>query len=213
MEENIPDKVSVIHPLNKSKNDYKPNKRKWAYCYEYEGFSHTKTECPTYLKRQKMDFQSFGLNLMIEWRRNNTKVMTFIGKYDSFSESSDENVSTEKLVETYRHFLTEWKKSFLKEEKQKKTISVILMKNEKHRSTFACLKEEVTLLKSKLDNMTKSLRMLNNGSNMLDEVLEIGEKKAIVLDYISMNKKVKITTKKIEVLMKDHMSQHPVQHV
>jgi len=32
---------------------------------------------------------------------------------------------------------------------------------------------EVTLLNSKLDNMTKSIRMLNNGSNMLDKILQV----------------------------------------
>lgn len=55
--------------------------------------------------------------------------------------------------------------------------------------------------------------MLNNGTNMLDKISEFEEKKAIVLDYSSMNKKVKIPTKKfvslkkkIEFLMKDNMS-------
>lgn len=44
--------------------------------------------------------------------------------------------------------------------------------------------------------MTKSVRMLNNGSDMLDEILEIGEKKFVGFDYSSMNKKVKVPTKK-----------------
>lgn len=39
-------------------------------------------------------------------------------------------------------------------EKQKKTISTLLLEKEKFGSTIACLEEEVTLLKSKLDNMT-----------------------------------------------------------
>ena len=64
-------------------------------------------------------------------------------------------------------------------EKQKKTISALL------------LEEEVTLLKSKLDKMTKYVCMLNNDSDMLDEILE--EKmsrnmKGIRFDYNSMNK-------------------------
>jgi hypothetical protein len=36
-------------------------------------------------------------------------------------------------------------------------------------SIITGLQEENTLLKSKLENMTKSVRMLNNGSNVLDE--------------------------------------------
>lgn len=91
-----------------------------------------------------------------------------------------------------------------------------LWKKEKLSSSIVGLEKEVTLLKSKLNNMTKYARMLNNGSNMLDEILEIGGKNSIDFNYISMNKKVKIHTKnlvapekKIEFLMKDHMSQHP----
>lgn len=34
---------------------------------------------------------------------------------------------------------------------------------------------ESYLVKTKLDNMTKSERMLNNGSNALDEILDIGK--------------------------------------
>ncbi|KAI5433513.1 hypothetical protein KIW84_020702 [Lathyrus oleraceus] len=56
--------------------------------------------------------------------------------------------------------------------------------------------------------------------NMLDEILENGEKKAMGFDYSSMNNNVKVSTKKfvttekkIEFLMKDNMSQHPIQHV
>lgn len=90
------------------------------------------------------------------------------------------------------------------------------MEKEKCDSTIVGLEEEVTLLKSKLDNMTKFVCMLNNGSNMLGEMLEIEKKKAIGFDYNSMNKKVKISTKtfvnpenKTDFLVKDHMSQHP----
>lgn len=84
----------------------------------------------------------------------------------------------------------------MREEKQKKTISVILIEKDKFGSTITGLEEEVALLKSKLDNMNKYVSMLNSGSNMLDEILEIGEKKAIGFDYSSMNKKVKFPNKK-----------------
>lgn len=67
--------------------------------------------------------------------------------------------------------------------------------------------------------MTKPICMLNSSYDMLDEILEIGEKKAIDFDYSSMNKKVKFLTKKFvahvkktEFLMKNHMSQHFAQH-
>lgn len=68
--------------------------------------------------------------------------------------------------------------------------------------------------------MTKFICMLNSGSDMLDEILEIVDNKAIGFYYSSMKKKVKIPTKKFiapekknEFLMNNHMSHHPTQHV
>lgn len=66
--------------------------------------------------------------------------------------------------------------------------------------------------------------MLNNGSDTLDEILEVEQKsrnmKDIRFDYSSMNKKVKIPNKKFvsskkktKFLMKDHMPQQHAQHV
>ncbi|KAI5436706.1 hypothetical protein KIW84_022998 [Lathyrus oleraceus] len=61
--------------------------------------------------------------------------------------------------------------------------------------------------------------MLNTGSNMLDEILEIREKKAMGFNYSYMNNKFIFLTKKFvapekknEFLMKNHMFQHPTQH-
>lgn len=52
--------------------------------------------------------------------------------------------------------------------------------------------------------MTKFVYMLNNDSDMLDGILEVGENsmnmKAIGLEYSSINKKVKVTTKKFVLL-------------
>lgn len=94
------------------------------------------------------------------------------------------------------------------------------MEKEKFSSTIAGLEEEFTLFKSKHDNMTKYVCILNNGTDMSDEILEIGDKKVISFYYSSMNKNVKVHTKKFvvtekkyEFLMKDHMFQHPAQHV
>lgn len=43
------------------------------------------------------------------------RVISFIGKYVSCSEPSDEEMSAEDLAETYRELLTEWKKYCLRE--------------------------------------------------------------------------------------------------
>ena len=109
-------------------------------------------------------------------------------------------------------------------EKQKKTINEFCLEKEKLMSMITDLQEENTLLNSKLENMTKYVRMLNNGSNVLDEILQVGmifgNKKGIGFDYGTVNKEIKIPTKKFvppkkktEFVMLDHMSQHPVRHL
>ncbi|AES60162.1 hypothetical protein MTR_1g041210 [Medicago truncatula] len=42
------------------------------------------------------------------------------------------------------------------------------------------LQEENTLINSKLENITKSVRMLNNGSNVLDEIQQVVEAKSLI---------------------------------
>lgn len=44
-----------------------------------------------------------------------------------------------------------------------------------HMYIISDMKDEVILLNSKLDNMTKSVRMLNSSSDMLDEILQTGK--------------------------------------
>jgi len=91
-------------------------------------------------------------------------------------------------------------------------------------SIITSLQEENTLLNSKLENMTKYVRMLNNGFNVLNKILQVGKTsgnmKAIDFDYDIVNKEIKIRTKKFVYLEKktmsimlDHMPQHPVRHL
>lgn len=75
------------------------------------------------------------------------------------------------------------------------------------------------MLNSKLENMTQSIHMLNNGSDMLDEILEIGNMsrnlKGIGFDLMSRSKKdtnypnKSVPSKiKTEFQIVDHMSQY-----
>lgn len=55
------------------------------------------------------------------------------------------------------------------------------------------MKEEVAMLNSKLENMTKPICILDNGSDMLDEILKVGKMsknlKGIGFDPMSTSKK------------------------
>ncbi|MCH83415.1 gag-protease polyprotein, partial [Trifolium medium] len=105
--------------------------------------------------------------------------------------------------------------------KQKKTISNLLEEKEKLASTITDLKEEITLLNSKLANMIKYVKMLNRGSDMLDEILEVGKRSGdmkgiwfdnnIIKEIKSVPKKTVPPKKKSQEQMFDQMSQHPAQ--
>ena len=84
---------------------------------------------------------------------------------------SDEELSYEELGASYREFYIRSEEVFLLGEKQKKIISQLQTEKEGIQLTIPELQNEVILLSSKLNNMTKSVRILNKGSNMLDEVL------------------------------------------
>src|ERR1044072_9170083 len=113
--------------------------------------------------------------------------------------SSDEEMTDEELAETYKLMYSKWKELCIVCEKQKKVINTLTQENtdmqrgslcqeheklilsltqekKKLQEENATLQEEVSLLNSKLEGMNKSLRMLNNGSNVLDEILEAGKK-------------------------------------
>lgn len=88
---------------------------------------------------------------------------------------NDEDVIEEELAATYRLMHREWEEAYLTLENHKKTIGVFQKEKEKLVSTITGLEEEVTLIDSKLKNMTKFMHMLNNGSNILNEILKVGK--------------------------------------
>lgn len=60
-------------------------------------------------------------------------------------------------------------------EKQKKMITQLKTEKEEHLETISKLKYEVFLLNSKLDKMSKTVRMLNNGTDILEDILQTGK--------------------------------------
>jgi len=92
----------------------------------------------------------------------------------------------------------------------KNEVTLLSSKLEKQKKTINDLQEENTLLNSKLENMTKFVRMLNNGSNVLDEILQVGKTsgnmKGIGFDYDTVNKEIKIPIKNFLSLLKRRLS-------
>lgn len=88
-----------------------------------------------------------------------------------------------------------------------------------HISIISVLKEEVVLLNSRIDNMTKSLRMLNSSSDVLDEILptskNAGNVQGLGYDYQGGMDKGKGPTMNFvppKGQLKQHMSNQMCQH-
>ena len=83
------------------------------------------------------------------------------------------------------------------------------------------LQDEVTLLTSKLENMTKTMRMLNNGSDMFDEILQVGKRVGDLKGIWFVNQPLKrdsrvakpIPKRRVqEPMMSEQMFQHRGRH-
>jgi hypothetical protein len=85
-------------------------------------------------------------------------------------------------------------------------------------------KLRVTLPTSKLDNITKYVIMFNIGSNMLDEILQVGKSfgnlKGIGFGYQTLKKQSGVSMTKFvppkrtdEFVMSNQMLQHPIRHL
>src|ERR1044072_3569550 len=263
---NVNDKLSdnfkkFENPRNASfqrrgKDDERPNKFKGIQCHECEGYGHIKSECPTFLKKQKK-------GMVVTWSDDDSDddsedvtanvVMALTAKNCVGAGSSDEEMSEEKLAETYKLMYTKWKELCVICDKQKKIINTLTQENVHLKNMSTCqeheemiqslleekkklqlenteLQEEVSLLESKLEGLNKFLRLLNNGTDALDNLLEASKKgrskKGNDFDYNPINEegqkpKSKVVTpeeKSEFVQINDFqknikMSQHVVQHV
>ncbi|PNX77712.1 gag-protease polyprotein [Trifolium pratense] len=163
------------------------------------------------------------------------------GTFETISLSS-EDLNGEELEEKYKEMVKQCEESCLLIKEQEKIIKGFIQEKEELISTVSILKEElfsntstmkeekeellsivstpkeeVTLLDSKLTNMTKTVRMMNKGTEILDAGKRAGDMKGIGFDN-NYNIKVKAAPKKtfppkkrLQEQMFHQMSQHHLQ--
>ena len=88
---------------------------------------------------------------------------------------SDEEISKEELVEINKFLYEKMKESCDIINRQKNNILDLTQDKEFLAKVNIELQEEVSMLKSKFDRMNKSICMLNNATNVLDQILEGGK--------------------------------------
>src|ERR1044072_6501380 len=194
-------------------DEERPNRSRGIQCHECEGYGYIKTECPTFLKKQKK-------GMVVTWSDDDSEddsedvtanvVKALTVRADVEEDSSDEEMNDEELADTYKLMYTKWKELCVICEKQKKIIHNLTEENAGMKNTSTCqehesvmqtlslekkklevmnaeLQEEISLLEFKLESLNKSLRLLNNGTDALDDLLEASKqgksKKGIGFDY------------------------------
>ena len=167
---------------------------KGVQCNEYEGYGHIRSECTTYLKKQKKGlsvYWSDGDDFEDELESkasNHVSGMTSVCDYDT--ESYDEELTYEELASAYKELcirseevcrkntkqeivINQLKSETSTAEEQRAIIDQLKMEKQKLQAKVISLQDEVKLVTSSLENMTKSVRMLGTGTKKLNEILSI----------------------------------------
>ena len=93
----------------------------------------------------------------------------------SESDTSDEEVTFEELADTYKKLCIRSAEVCVQNEKQSKLIIKLEAEKRADLETISHLEGEVQLLNSQLNQMTKSVKMLTNGTDKLEEILQVGQ--------------------------------------
>ena len=93
----------------------------------------------------------------------------------SDSDTSDEEVTFEELADTYKKLCIRSAEVCVQNEKQSKLIIKLEAEKRANLETISHLEGEVQLLNSQLNQMTKSVKMLTNGTDKLEEILQVGQ--------------------------------------
>src|SRR3954462_8099397 len=202
----------------RDKSEEKYNHSKGIQCHGCEGYGHIRAECPTYLKKQKK-------GLSVSWSDEDSEsdfeeesakhVTALTGVYNSDEDSSEDELSFEELATSYRKLCIRSAEVCQQGEKQKKYIAQLEADNKELNETISELNDEVILLQSKLDQMSKSVKMLNNGTDMLEEILQVGKSSRDMsgIGFVSTKKYVQDSSRtKPEAEMSKPMSKHVTQH-
>src|ERR1051325_9658223 len=184
---NVKDIVSDISrsydSSRRSEFEEKGSQSRGAQCHACEGYGHIRAECPTFLKKQKKGMAVIWSDSGSESEEEAANIVTApSGNCNSDNDSSDEEVTFEELADTYKKLCIRSGEVCQLNERQKKLIVKLEAENVKleaekkeNTATISHLNSEIIVLNSKLDQMTKFVKMLTTGTDKLEEILQSGQ--------------------------------------
>jgi len=158
------------------RTDEKNNNYKGVQCHECEGYEHIRTECATFLKKQKK-------GMIVSWSDDEDAdgdgesesakhVTTMTGRIVSKSDFSDEILYHEKLIVPYNDQDVNNIETHKQLEEHKGTINHLQEERIGHLAKISELNNEVILLSFQLDHVLKQVRMMITEIDVLDKMLE-----------------------------------------
>lgn len=178
------------NPNRNGRSGERSGKGKGIQCYECEGFGHIQKECPNFLKKQKNGYNA-TLSDDEEEDSDSDQISNFVAftasipthnleSIDEFAESSkrfvtDDELSDDAITDAYNVLHTKWVEESQVLDKQSALILSLTEDKTRLLETIIDLKREISRLNGELDQMTKSVRMLNSGTDSLDNILTVGQ--------------------------------------
>jgi len=129
---------------------------------------------------------------------------------DSDSDTSEGELTFDELASSYKELCIRSAEVCQEGVKQKNLIIKLEEEKKGHLETIENMNNEVSDLKSKLDQMSKSIRMLNSGTEILDEILQSG-KNAGNMTGLGYDKGASSSGTKSEAIVLSHVPKHVIQ--
>lgn len=138
------DNSKSYNSQRKVKEEDKSGLNKGVQCHECEGYGHIRSECATYLKKQKK-------GMVVTWSDEDTedeeelsanKVNAFSGAVND-SDSSGDEMTFEDLEETYKLLHVKWKETCKHLKEQEDEMKQVKTENENLRETIDKLQDDL----------------------------------------------------------------------
>ena len=166
-------------------------KNKGVQCRECEGFGHIQAECANTAKKKGKSLNAIWSDEDYEGSHEEeggtsnvaftTKFSSRIGTVIDTESSDDEDMSEEAIVEAYRLALEKCEEVAQVNQSLKHQVEFLQNKNFELESTVFFLQEEIVnfkgrevSVKTELECMKKSMKMLNSGATQLNQILRTG---------------------------------------
>ncbi|WJX67153.1 hypothetical protein P8452_51646 [Trifolium repens] len=190
--------------VKKAEPEEKSEPVKGVQCHECEGYGHIRTECATFLKKQKKGlFVSWSDEDSEEGEESARHVSAMTGVCAPVTNSDDdvevvyeehsdeeENDTYEELLGLYNDLLVRYKEVCRILEKQKKTINQLHTEKDFQIGQTLKAEKELTQANADMEELKKRVNQLNCGANLLEEILDgvpTTHLKSIGYNYTALN--------------------------